>query len=211
MSSGPGRIQRGYPLLLALLFLHVLAVSAADSRWLRVGLVVGVLATAAWASSPSRGLRAVGFGLAGGVLLVSMAGGEVEAGVLALASLYVFFVTGVVLRDVLRHREVSAGTLCGALATYLMLALGWGLAYTALEALRPGSFGGLSGVLEADVRALQYLSVVTLTTLGYGDIVPRAELARGLCAVEALVGQLFLAVLVAALVARYVAAELGRE
>jgi len=52
-----------------------------------------------------------------------------------------------------------------------------------------------------------YYSFVTLTTLGYGDIVPRSEVARGLAIMEALVGQLYLAVMVARLVSLYVAGE----
>jgi voltage-gated potassium channel Kch len=74
------------------------------------------------------------------------------------------------------------------------------LFYWALEQIRPESFAMPAGFSR--MSAL-YFSFVTLATLGYGDIVPRSDLARGLAIVEGIGGQLFLAVLVARLVGLY--------
>ena len=55
------------------------------------------------------------------------------------------------------------------------------------------------------LTAAIYYSFVTLTTLGYGDIAPRSEVGRGLAIVEAVAGQLYLAVMIARLVSLYTA------
>ena len=62
--------------------------------------------------------------------------------------------------------------------------------------------GEIPGVQAAGT--LLYFSIVTMTTLGYGDIVPVAPVARMLCGVEAVVGQLYVAIFIARLVARQV-------
>ena len=70
-----------------------------------------------------------------------------------------------------------------------------------MEHFYPGSFKGLSGTGIVDVqRDLFYYSYVTLATLGYGDINPVSPEARSLAITEAVVGQLYLVVLVAGLV-----------
>lgn len=77
----------------------------------------------------------------------------------------------------------------------------WGQAYRLLEHLSPGSFHGLSaGSLIELQRDLLYYSYVTLTTLGYGDIYPIGAEARALAITEAIIGQLYLVVLVAGVV-----------
>ena len=74
----------------------------------------------------------------------------------------------------------------------------FGVGYSLLDHLAPGSFGGL-----LDLAGGFYFSFVTLATLGYGDIVPVSDTARGLAIVEAVAGQMYLAVLVARLVSLY--------
>ena len=61
--------------------------------------------------------------------------------------------------------------------------------------MAPGQFSLANGI---------YFSFVTLATLGYGDVVPQTEIARGLAILEAVSGQLYLAVMVARLVSLYV-------
>ena len=83
----------------------------------------------------------------------------------------------------------------------------WGLAYFLLESAAPGSLsiGPVSD--EARFGASIYYSFVTLTTLGYGDILPLTDRARSLAYVEAVIGQIYLAVLLAKLVGMYVSAS----
>jgi hypothetical protein len=125
------------------------------------------------------------------------------------------------LRHVLGARQVDAEMIYGVLCVYLMLGLIWGVGYQVLDKVQPGSFhvpdqmvAAESGVANPDRSVLLYFSYVTITTLGYGDVTPVNDVARSLSMLEALLGQLFLVVLVARLVGMYTAAqsaELPRE
>ncbi|MGH0036774.1 MAG: potassium channel family protein [Myxococcota bacterium] len=118
----------------------------------------------------------------------------------------------ILLSEILRRHRVTFDTLLGGISVYLMIGFFYALAFNLVEFLKPGSFldqgvpltnvAENSPFLATDARfpGLLYYSFVTLTTLGYGDIVPELPLARSLAASEALVGQLYLTVLVAALV-----------
>ena len=78
--------------------------------------------------------------------------------------------------------------------------------YWVLEQIWPGSLVWAGGNTQEGfpVAAAIYFSFVTLATLGYGDVVPHGEVARGLAIIEAIAGQLYLAVMVARLVSLYV-------
>jgi hypothetical protein len=117
----------------------------------------------------------------------------------------VLWITAVVLAMVtsLRHAfspgPVDVERILAALDAYLLAGLLFGVAYWMLDRSWPASFGGtLPGALDLP-RAI-YFSFVTIATLGYGDVVPVSEPARGLALVEAVSGQMYLAVLVARLV-----------
>lgn len=96
--------------------------------------------------------------------------------------------------------SVDAEHLYAALSAYLLAGIFFGLFYWVLEQMRPGTFAATS---EFSRMSAFYFSFVTLATLGYGDIVPRTDIARGLAIVEGVGGQLFLAVMVARLVSLY--------
>lgn len=104
------------------------------------------------------------------------------------------------LRYAFRARTVDTEHVYAALSAYLLAGLFFGLLYWVLEQLWSGTFT-TSGDFSR-ITAI-YFSFVTLATLGYGDIVPRTDIARSLAVVEAVGGQLFLAVLVARLVSLY--------
>lgn len=99
-----------------------------------------------------------------------------------------------------RASAVDAEHLYAALSAYLLTGIFFGLLYWVLEQITPGTFGAAG---EFSRMSGIYFSFVTLATLGYGDIVPRTDVARGLAIVEGVGGQLFLAVLVARLVSLY--------
>lgn len=104
------------------------------------------------------------------------------------------------LRFAMGATKVDAEHLYAALSAYLLAGICFGLLYWLVEQISPGAFA-VSG--EFSQTSAIYFSFVTLATLGYGDIAPRADLARGLAIVEGVGGQLFLAVLVARLVSLY--------
>ena len=115
----------------------------------------------------------------------------------SLASFVVFLV--VVLTQTLRAGPVTFHRIQGAIAAYVLLGVLWAHAYALLAHLRPGA---LSGTLSAadGPRAFYYFSFVTLTTVGYGDVLPVHPGARSLAMLEAVTGPLYLAILIARLV-----------
>jgi hypothetical protein len=115
--------------------------------------------------------------------------------------LFLSFVIAQFFRFILRAPQVNSEVLCAGISIYLLLALWWTAAYSLTARLVPGSFGGLpasSPILEG-FEAL-YFSLVTLTTVGFGDITPLSRPARMLAMVEALTGTLYMVVLVSRLV-----------
>jgi hypothetical protein len=103
-------------------------------------------------------------------------------------------------RHALRAGVVDRERLLAALDAYLLAGLLFAVGYALLDRVWPGSFGAASPL---GVGRAIYFSFVTLATLGYGDIVPASEPARGLALLEGISGNLYLTVLVARLVGLY--------
>ena len=95
---------------------------------------------------------------------------------------------------------------CGCV--YMLIGFAWTFAYAFLEEMVPGSFVALSETGRNDyvarVLRLRYFSFITLTTVGYGDIIPRSQAARTMAIIEAVMGQIYLMVLVARLVGLHI-------
>jgi hypothetical protein len=102
------------------------------------------------------------------------------------------------------HKEVTRDLIIGAAVVYLLMAIMWTFIFVVVETLQPGSFNLPEGQGLEATRQFVYFSFVTLTTLGYGDITPVTGLARSLCILEAVIGQLYLVVQVAWLVGVHV-------
>ena len=107
----------------------------------------------------------------------------------------------VVARAVFGPGRVNYHRIVGAILLYLLIGATFVALYTFIGLLVPGAF---SGIRFEDGPALEsnliYFSFVTLTSTGFGDIVPLHPLARSLCNVEGIIGQLFPATLLARLV-----------
>ncbi len=112
----------------------------------------------------------------------------------------VLAITLVLLAQVFRSGPVTSYRVQGAIAVYLLFGVGWAHAYHLTGILHPGSFNATGGEMS-NVLDWTYFSFVTLSTVGYGDITPVRPIARVLAMGEALTGQLYLAVLIARLVA----------
>jgi Ion channel len=106
----------------------------------------------------------------------------------------------ILLSQIFRTGIVTSSRVQGAVAVYLLLGLGWAHCYQIANRLIPGSFQTSVGSFFSVVE-WYYYSFETLTTLGYGDIVPIKPVSRSLAIGEALTGQLYLTVLIARLVA----------
>jgi hypothetical protein len=116
------------------------------------------------------------------------------------------------LRFTLRATSVDSAHIYAALSAYLLAGISFGILYWALEHIWPGSliYGGATVDRFSESDGI-YFSFVTLATLGYGDFVPKTEVARGLAILEAVAGQLYLGVMVARLVSLYVSGAASKK
>jgi hypothetical protein len=127
----------------------------------------------------------------------------------ALFALAALVAVGLIAGHALRGGRVDSERIFAALDAYLLAAVMFGVVYALLDREFPGSFGP-EGRGPLAPQSAAYLSLVVISTLGFGDIVPLSGTARGLVTVEAVGGQMYLAVLVARLVSLYSAHEFAR-
>ena len=107
----------------------------------------------------------------------------------------------------------------GGINVYLLLALMFAELHIVTECLNPGAYqqGGVhlvehgGAVAECLHTPFVYFSFVTLTTLGYGDVTPMTPGAQFLCAAEAVIGQLYVAILIGGLVALWIGGRVVKE
>ncbi|MGG5819010.1 potassium channel family protein [Falsiroseomonas sp. HW251] len=107
------------------------------------------------------------------------------------------------LREVLAPGQVGRNRIMGAIALYLVIALAFAGFYELLDTELPGSFAGATHL----PHSFRYFSIVVQTTIGFGDIVAATPLARSVVMLQAVSGQIFIAVLLARLVALQVEAR----
>ncbi len=118
-------------------------------------------------------------------------------------------------QHIMRAKRVDSSLISATLCLYLFLGLLWALVFALLENIAPGSFQGdlvkMGAPPLTQLDIFQYLSFVTITTLGYGDILPNTRFATALCSMEAVIGQFFMAVLVARLVGIQVSQQFSSD
>jgi len=97
--------------------------------------------------------------------------------------------------------EITRNTIFGSICIYILIGLLFGFAYLMVESIFPGSLVGLDGEnWQENLQVTIYYSMVTLTTLGYGDITPAGQVTRFLAYTEAMVGVFYTTMLVASLI-----------
>ena len=121
-----------------------------------------------------------------------------------LADVFIFFILSIVLaaRHMLDAGPITLNRVMGGVCIYVLLGMCWSIAYMFLLWGQPDSFKGAI-VDQPDNPVywdMLYFSFVTLTTLGYGDITPAEPIARALAYTEAMVGQLYIAILIGTMV-----------
>jgi len=121
-----------------------------------------------------------------------------------LALFFLVLLTSLILGQALREGPTTSRRIMGAVAAYLLIGMIWSLAYYLVALQIPEAFSVQGSFAPGDRESLQsqlfYFSFVTLTTLGYGDIVAVHPVVRMLVILEGVVGQLFPAILIARLV-----------
>jgi hypothetical protein len=109
-----------------------------------------------------------------------------------------------ILNFIFTEETVTRQTISAAVAVYLLMALMWTFIYRLIANLYPGSFAVAHDALHSAENVYLYFSLVTITTLGYGDITPVGSQAIALSVLEAITGQIYLVVVIAWFVGLYV-------
>lgn len=194
-----------FGLLFTLLVLIYLLTGVSDSPLARTAftlLFVVAIVVAALAEGTALRVRRAVYVLAGAVLVGSLAGlagsmGDTGWGVQKLGSAALQLAAMVlILQRISRHSTVSFQTVMGGIDAYVLIGFAMGSVYNGVDLLTTSELLG-EPVSDGDYY---YFSLVTLTTLGFGDLVPVTDLGKRLVTIEALVGQVFLVTLVARLV-----------
>lgn len=139
------------------------------------------------------------------VYILAPAAGEQEMQVIssALQALFIAYMMVMILVQVMQAPRVSAEVISAAVVVYLFVGFLFSKLYLILELVHPGSFSLTGGDTVHTPGVWEYFSTVTLSTLGYGDMLPLTLRARSMAGGEAMVGQIYLAVLIARLVSMY--------
>jgi hypothetical protein len=207
--AGPPEPGGRYGLLLLVLISTYLLSALGNGKLLvdvQVLLFVAVLLLALRTSSlPRRWTRLVGaVALVGSAAAfgASLTSADVGKGAADIwKGLILLFTAVLIVRRVLARPTVTLQSIYGALSAYIIIGLMFAAFYAAIEHLGAGHF--FANGQTADTQTFQYFSFTTLTTLGYGDFTAAGNGGRALAVMEALTGQVFLATLVARLVAAF--------
>ena len=189
-------------LLLLLLDMFVLPVLGPRVGELAVNAVFTVLLFTGLATLANRRVAFVVVGLLALVATIlkwiahvpGLPGTPVAAAAAAVAVFGLF--TLLVLLRALSPGPITRRRIEGAIAGYLLIAMTFALAYELIELMDPGSLQFNEGPPEVVAQAVGYFSMVTLTTVGYGDVTPVAPLARRLAMLEGVIGQLYPAIII---------------
>jgi hypothetical protein len=134
--------------------------------------------------------------------------------------LFFAFVTWSLLRTLLKHKDVTGETISMSISIYLLLGLTWAVLYMVMFEFDPQAiaFAAASGSTPASpenqmhtLPILMYFSLTTLSTIGFGDIVPVTLQARYAAVAEGITGQLYLAILVARLVGMHMTQSVNQD
>jgi Ion channel len=198
--------RHGYGLVLVLIVATYVLALVPGGRWLPPVLLVvqtGTVWQALRVSHARPAIRVVSAAVVALALVAAafalFAPGTTLTGLTFLAAGGLYLVAPIsIVRDLGIRRRVDRETMLGALAAYLLIGMAFAFAYSCLGALQPGPLFGDAG--DPTLSQALFFSFVTMTTTGYGDLVPAGNPAQSIAVLEALIGQLFLVTAVAKVV-----------
>jgi voltage-gated potassium channel len=203
----PGRFIKLLSLLLAMVVVSPLAEKFLQVAWFADILFTAVLCWSVYSLGFERRLLVPAVVLAVPGIALMWLGVRWE-GVSFLRCLFVaaflVYVVVAILRYIIRQGVVNPDIIAGSIVVYLLMALAWSFVYQMIVLVEPGSFSLNNHPAALTTTEFLYFSLVTITTVGYGDIAPVSPIARAFANLEAVVGQLFLVILVSWLVGMYV-------
>jgi hypothetical protein len=114
-----------------------------------------------------------------------------------------FYIVILLVKNLLSIRVITADLIFCAISIYLLIGVMWAGIYIVLDGISPGSF--------SETTDLLYFSFVTLTTVGFGDVAPLSVLSRRLAVFEAAMGSIYMAVIIAMIVGRYMQMQVEQD
>ncbi|MFI5315363.1 MAG: ion channel [Myxococcota bacterium] len=182
------------------------------SHLVTAGLLLAALTAAGLSRRTLALFMVAGIGLMGSALSSST---WLEALAAGFRALFFGSVLAVLVRYALAKRDVTFDTIAAASCAYLLIGLVWSDFYLLADMAFPGSFEIPASLLVGGPgsrrTAFLYFSYETLTTVAYGDVHPTHPGAGGLAVSEAIVGQLYLAIMITRMVALQLAARHGPQ
>ncbi len=208
LRSVADRLSRSFATV-AVLIVSVYALAESSDSPTAVGGVVCLLAAGTIVAL--RGLGVAGrlgpvasaaIASIGGIASVGSATGTDAVVVPAVLAALAFSLVApaMILRHIMRASAIDNEIIAAAISLYLLVGILFGTAFTFVAHYDPTAFDPPQAMTADRTSSLYYFSFVTLTTVGFGDVVPAAGVARTLVVIEALVGQVVLVALVARLV-----------
>lgn len=183
-------------------------------RLLYIFFLTVILLASIYAVRTSKAQSVIGISLALPMIIFIWVGYAWPSRLLSLCTNFaiLFFLAYIIvsiLRFVFTTRKVTRHVIYAAVSAYILIGIAWSIVYTVLELFAPESFSHSPGPYADNPTLFLYFSFVTITTLGYGDILPLTPKAQALAVSEAMVGQIYMTVLIAWLVGLYVSRKVS--
>jgi voltage-gated potassium channel len=202
------RFMKLLVLLLALIVIAPIVQRYYQVRWFEELMLTAVLMWSVYSLEFDRRLLApAGLLALPGVALMWLGAHRAEwaaLGAHVCIAAFLVFVIVAILRYIFSRLEIEPDTIAGSIVVFLLMALAWAFAYRAVEVIDPGSFSLNNRSAPLAPGDFRYFSLITITTVGYGDIAPVGPIARAFAMLEAVIGQMYLVILVSWLVGMYV-------
>ncbi len=208
LATGVERLSRSF-VTVAVLIVGVYAVAESSDSAMASAGVVGLLAAGTIVALRSLELaRRLGPAASASIAsigVVASLGSATGTDAIVVPSIVValvfsFVAPAMILRHIMRAPAIDNEIIFAAISLYLLVGILFGTAFTFIAHHDPTAFHPPQELTAEETSSLYYFSFVTLTTVGFGDVVPAAGGARTLVVIEALIGQIILVALVARLV-----------
>ena len=206
------RPPRRYGIVLVILIASYLLSAFFNAKWINdtqtalftVAVLLAVR-NSEWLGSRARAVVAAGLAgsMIGIIAAVHLAGPEGRGAGAIWTGMLLLLTVMLIVRQVLLQSAVTLQSIYGVISAYLIIGLMFASFYSAMWWLGGRTFFAPAGSHAGSLSDFQYFSFTTLTTLGYGDFTAAANAGRAIAMIEAMTGQIFLATLVAKLVAAF--------
>ena len=124
-----------------------------------------------------------------------------------LLFIYFAFITYLLFLDLLRTEKITGSVIIGAFAGYFLIGVMWFFIFGFLDSIYPDTTSIDMTNVDVGEEDMLYFSFITLTTIGYGDFSPTSSLGQKIAVLEGLIGQFYIAIIMAILVGKFLSSK----